>query len=92
MRDNIIYMPNQIYNIDFDTIKKDLKEEFNNVIDYGSLVIFKINDNNVISANNMGKLEYFTISSFEGLLGNVMLIENIFKKYIEDFRFILKFI
>lgn len=88
---NKILHPNEVYiNIDFLSIKKDIKSVFENVKDYGSSIIID-NGRALISVNNIGMIQVFypdrvNMKNSEDM--DISKIESIFKKQIPQFRIV----
>lgn len=87
---NHIFYPKNIYtNIDFESIKKDIKKANEKYEDYGSIIILD-NLSWFLSINNLGKVQLFydTIDE-ESIKNTVKNIEKIFKKQIDEFEIAL---
>jgi hypothetical protein len=85
------FYPSKVYlNIDFEEIKKKLKDINNiNIKDYGRIIFVKISDF-MVSVNNLGEIDFYydSINELE-LKNNVKNIENIFKQQIKEFDIIM---
>jgi len=79
------------YNINFNNIKKQIKEEYNTVEDFGSIIMLTLNnENSAISVNSMGKVETFLQNEkdFCIIKDDIDFIQNVFKKEIQEFELI----
>lgn len=77
--------PNNFYsNIDFETIKNNIKISYPNVIDYGSIISIE-NASSYISVNRLGKFEIFIKSDKEEIDNTIDEIVKLFKSQVEDF-------
>ena len=85
---NKTFMPTAIYDFNFNVIKESIKNNYNLVKDYGSIVILTFNDNQcAISVNSMGKMDMFVQSESDLSLANenIEVIKQIFKSEINEF-------
>lgn len=85
---NKIFYPQTIYlNINFDLIKKNIKNIYTKCEDFGSILAIYC-DEYIISVNNIGKIEIFFDKELDYaiIMKEISSIEFIFKKYINDFK------
>lgn len=79
-----ILTPSHIYlSFDFNTIKKQISDTYNNVEDYGSIVLIS-KDASFFSVNSYGKMEFFSSGINKSDLN---IIRNLFKQQIAGFNY-----
>ncbi|MFL0251232.1 hypothetical protein ACJDT4_12420 [Clostridium neuense] len=85
------FYPSRIYlNINFDEIKRKLKNINNvNIKDYGSIIFMDIG-NCMFAINHLGKIDfYYNSKNNLQLENNLKKIENIFKQQIKEFNIVM---
>ena len=85
-KNNSIFYPKDIFlNINFESIKNELKLENKNFEDYGNIIIFKL-DQYFYSINSFGKLQLFYNSLCQPNVNDLInTVENKFKKQVSNF-------
>ncbi|MGG4200761.1 hypothetical protein [Peribacillus frigoritolerans] len=85
--ENITYYPNQaFFNLEFENVKKDIKDEFRNIEDCGSIIFSKY-EGLSLSVNKNGKVKIFSTANNNVIDREVVhKIEVIFQKYNSRFH------
>jgi hypothetical protein len=86
-KEQLSFNPNKIFlNIDFDRVKSEIKKQFVETEDYGSVILTK-RDSFVVSINDIGKVivlyDHLPKEELETVLGK---IEKSFKKSVSSFE------
>lgn len=90
---NILYKNNQIFypqnlylNINFENVKNELKYNYKEYEDYGSIISI-FHNNFLMSVNSFGKIQvFYNAIDNKALVKGLNNVESIFQKQIKDFK------